>query len=220
MGADSIFHPCTNDNGQQVEIKKPSKATPLNHFEDQSKIASILPGGKVPEALNGVPFFSWTGRPTTPNDWLQVIGQGDFPESSMKPIPGKKLSAGVVTVEPDGRIWVVCPTNQFGGYTVTFPKGTVDKGLTPRVSAIKEAFEESGLQVELAALIGDFERTTSVTRYYLAKRVGGNPADCGWESQSQSVGLIPKARLLEVVSHPADKPLIEKVLAMLANQEV
>ncbi len=213
----TVFHPYPNDHGQPVEIKKPSKATPLSYFEDPSKIVSILPGGEVPEGLNGVPFTSWTEHPATTNDWLKVAGQGDFPESPIKKIPGKKLSAGVVTVEPDGRIWAVCPTNQFGGYAVTFPKGTIDAGMTAKSAAIREALEESGLQVELAALIGDFERTTSVTRYYLAKRIGGNPADCGWESQA--VGLIPKERLLEIANHPADKPLIQKVLAMLANQE-
>lgn len=53
-----------------------------------------------------------------------------------------------------------------------------------------EAFEESGLQVELAGFLCDSVRSTSVTRYCTAKRVGGHPGDMSWETQA--VHLVPR----------------------------
>ena len=140
---------------------------------------------------------------------MSVTGQANFNEPAIIGKPGKKLSAGVITLEPDGRVWAVAPTNAFGGYTITFPKGTIDTGMTPQTTAIREALEESGLQVELTGLIGDFERSTSVTRYYFAKRINGNPADMDWESQS--VLLIPKNKLHELLTNDNDKPLLAAI---------
>jgi hypothetical protein len=80
-----------------------------------------------------------------------------------------------------------------------------------QASAIKEAYEESGLKVEITGFLGDIVRTTSVARYYTAKRVGGDPAKMGWESQS--VSLVPIHRLDSVITAKADKPLIDALLS-------
>ena len=208
------IHPRQNDYGNPVKIAKPNQATPLSSFEAVDEVALVIPDGIVPEALNGISLKSWLDLPSNKHDWLAL--QTPFDEPPMQSKMGKKLSAGVVTIEPDGRFWVVFPTNAFGGYQCTFPKGTIESGMTPQATAILEAFEESGLQVELTGLIGDFERSTSVTRYYLARRIGGNPADMGWESQC--VGLIPQSRLFDVLHHPNDKPIIEKALVLLSKQ--
>ncbi len=208
------IHPRTDHKGQPVKIAKPTQATPVSNCEDSQQVVIVEPNGIVPKSLNDISLASWAEVPGNTQAWLSV--QAPFDEPPIEPKPGKKLSAGVVTVESDGRFWVVFPTNAFGGYKCTFPKGTIESGLTAQATAICEAFEESGLRVELIGLIGDFERTTSVTRYYLAKRIGGNPADLGWESQA--VGLIPQSCLSEFLHHPNDKPIMEKALALLAKQ--
>jgi 8-oxo-dGTP pyrophosphatase MutT (NUDIX family) len=122
------------------------------------------------------------------------------------PKQGKKLAAGVVVMEPDGRFWLVAPTNAFGGYKATFPKGRLEPGMSPQATAIKEAFEEAGLQVEITGLIGDFERSTTITRYYTARRIGGLPTQMCWESQA--VMLVPKSQLLKVLNHANDHSVI------------
>ncbi len=203
------IHPYPNDKGQPVTILNPSTPTPLSAFDDLNAIALVVPNSPVPERLNGLPFCS---AHSTTSYRLAIQ------EPALKPQSGKKLAAGAVIVEPDGRFWVVMPTNQFGGYQATFPKGRLEAGMTPQATAIKEAQEESGLQVRLIALIGDFERSVSVTRYYLAQRIGGNPAQMGWESQC--VGLIPPARLLDVCSHPNDQPIISQALQMLTQPDI
>ena len=55
--------------------------------------------------------------------------------------------------------------------------------------------------------INDIKRTTSVARYYLAHRVGGSPADMGWESQA--VRLVPLAQLGDYLNRPEDKEILE-----------
>ncbi|MGR9088322.1 MAG: NUDIX hydrolase, partial [Gammaproteobacteria bacterium] len=186
-------------------------------FSDSQQIAVVVPDGKTPSTLNGIPLTAWDSAPESFAEWVQVAGQTDADEPPIQPKPGKKLSAGVVTVEPDGRFWVVAPTNAFGGYQATFPKGTIESGLSPQAAAIKEAFEESGLQVEIAGWIGDFERTTSVTRYYFARRLSGNPAAMGWESQA--VMLVPKDKLLGTLNHPKDHELLKATMIKFQSQK-
>jgi hypothetical protein len=54
-----------------------------------------------------------------------------------------------------------------------------------------------------------------VTRYYLARRVGGSPADMSWESQA--VHLVPKAELSKFLNHAADADLLNALAAVLAK---
>lgn len=207
MGA--VLHPHKNDSGGDVVIKKPSQPTALASWTNTSEIATVIPQGTVPAELNGIALQPWLEVPTSDNMWEKVKGQhgGLFDEPIFKPTPGKRMAAGVVVEEDDGRIWVVHPSNAFGGYQATFPKGTVAHGGSLQATAIKEAFEESGLQVEITAYLADSERSQSKTRYYFGRRVGGSPAEMGWESQA--VSLVPLAKLAEVLTHRNDVPLVK-----------
>ena len=75
-----------------------------------------------------------------------------------------------------------------------------------RATAIREAWEECGLRVVLGGFLADVVRSQSKTRYYRARRVGGRPADMGWESQA--VSLVPRTQLGEVLVNPNDAPLV------------
>ena len=88
------------------------------------------------------------------------------------------------------------PNSAFGGYAETFPKGQVEQGCTTQETARREPLEEAGLLVKIVAYLCDVPRTTTMTRYYLANRVGGLPTHMGWESQA--VHLVPT--LLESTS--------------------
>lgn len=137
--------------------------------------------------------------------WEALAQASLIEEPAFTPPRGLAPAAGVVIQEPDGRIWMVCPTNQFGGYEVTFPKGRRDgKGL--QATAMAEAFEESGLQVRLVRHLVDVARTETYTRYYLAKRMGGTPAAMGWESQR--VMLVPPAELASLPLMAPDKSVV------------
>lgn len=191
-------HPERDERGRTVTIHSPDKPSPSASWSDPETHALITPAH---DALDNDSRFN-----DVVPDWSDKSLHGDFEEPALNNRSGKHLASGVIIHEDDGRVWAVHPTNQFGGYEATFPKGRVDADLDMRSNAIKEAFEESGLVVQLTAHAADVERSTSYTRYYHARRIGGHPKRMGWESQA--VSLIPKSQLHRVVNHPTDAVLV------------
>ncbi|MDQ7747390.1 NUDIX hydrolase [Hydrogenophaga pseudoflava] len=208
------FHPRKNDDGQLVELRSPSKPTALASWDDPEQIATVVPDGPMPESLNGIALATWTDAPTDIAAWakLATLQTEDFSEPPMTTAPGKRAASGVVILESDDRVWVVSPSNQYGGYVNTFPKGKLDAGMSLRANALKEGFEESGLQVVLTGFLCDSVRSTSVTRYYTARRVGGHPGDMCWESQA--VQLVPRNLLSKFVTHPNDQSVLQALAAL------
>jgi ADP-ribose pyrophosphatase YjhB (NUDIX family) len=202
----TTYHPQKNDKGQPVEIKKPCTSTPLDAWSKPAAVATVIPGGLTPPSLNGIAFDSWT-PPATAAEWANVPGQAPIEEPEFKCPPGLKPAAGCVVEEADGRIWLVSPTNQFGGYTNTFPKGRPDGGATLQACAIRECFEEAGVRVEITGHLDDLERSTTYTRYYKARRLSGNPADMGWESQA--VHLVPRSTLAAFLTNKNDEKFVD-----------
>lgn len=200
------WHPKPGDKGQKVGIYSPHVPN-VAGFDDPGAIATVIPGGDMPESLNGIAFASWT--PPAEDQWDYVEGQkDDLVEPELHCPAGKEPASGLVIVETDGRVWVVSPTNKFGGYKTTFPKGKVEPELSFQANAIKEAWEEGGIKANIVGLLGDVERTTSVTRYYLARRVAGNPAaDCGWESQA--IHLCPISKLTGFLDAKVDHQVVD-----------
>ena len=202
-----LYHSRKDDKGKSVGIKTPHKATPLDYWDNPTSTAIVTPDGPMPESVNGIAIRSWKDAPKDPLGWAGVSGQAQIDEPEFKPPLGKNRASGVVTIEQDGRVWLAAPSNEWGGYIQTFPKGTASSKLSLQANAIKEAMEESGLQVEIVAHLVDAKRDTSYTRYYVARRVGGNPADMGWESQA--VLLAPMEDLPKYLNNPNDKPVYE-----------
>ena len=200
-----MIHPKPNGQGQPVIITSPHRPGPAAYWHLPDQIGTFLPEGPVPASLNGIPFATWREAPTSLHGWSQVPGQRpDLVEPPFDP-QGKRPAAGLIIEEPDGRLWIVSPTNRFAGCVARFPKGRADEGLSLQVTAIKETFEETGLRVEITGLIGDLPGVITLARYYRARRVGGTPADMGWESQA--VLLVPKNQLVAVVNLPRDQEL-------------
>jgi 8-oxo-dGTP pyrophosphatase MutT (NUDIX family) len=206
----AIEHPKVGDDGKPFNVYNPSSPSAEAAWKDPDLIAQFVPGGKAPAVLNGVAFAPWTDHPKTVEGWDYVDGQmDDLDEPALVLKNGKAPAAGVLIEEPDGRVWIVKPSNGFAGYRATFPKGHADDGLSLQATAIKECFEESGLQVEITGFALDVERGQTITRYYRARRVGGSPTDCGWETQA--VALVPKDQLIEQLNRSVDHPIAHAV---------
>lgn len=208
------YHPRKDDYGHPVELKALSQATALSSWADPTQIATIAPDGPGPVSLNSIALSDWVDAPTTAAGWenQMALTAPAFTEPPMLSTPGKSAASGLVILEEDGRIWVVSPSNAFGGYANTFPKGKLDSGLSLRANALKEGYEESGLQVALTGFLCDSHRSTSVTRYYTARRVGEHPACMGWETQA--VHLVPSAQLAKFVAHQNDKVILQAMQAL------
>jgi 8-oxo-dGTP pyrophosphatase MutT (NUDIX family) len=200
------FHPKQDDDGKQVAILHPTHSTPESCWANPSEAATVVPGGSMPAELKGIAFQPWQA-PASDEEWATVEGQAAIDEPPFTVPPGKEAAAGVVVVEADGRVWLVSPTNGFGGYRNTFPKGRPETGASLQATAIREAFEETGLKVEITGFLIDLPRSTTRTRYYTARRVAGNPSDMCWESQA--VHLVPRSRLAKFLTNPNDAPFIK-----------
>ncbi len=203
-------HPKRRPNGDKVTIHQPSQPSHADAWQAADAIATFVPGGATPAAINGIAVKP-ISRPRELPKWTDLAQASGFAEPEFQPPSGLKPAAGAVVIEPDSRVWIVHPTNAFGGYRATFPKGTVDPGVGLRETALREVFEESGLLVELLAWLTDSHRTRSCTRYYLARRVGGSPADMGWESQA--VSLAPKAQLPRLLNQPVDLAIVHALVS-------
>ena len=124
----TVFHPRKNDKGLPVEIKHPSRASDLSNWADASLPAVATPDCAIPPSINGVPT-SHVVPPVDTAGWERLVVESTVLTAPPLANPSKKkLSAGTLIVEPDGRVWLFEPTNAYGGYVRTFPKGTVEPG--------------------------------------------------------------------------------------------
>lgn len=210
------WHPRLDEDGKLVKLAKPSTPTAQSTWMAADALAVVIPEGPMPASLHGLAFAPWRDAPRDDKGWEILAEKARVDEPAFALSTGKKAAAGVVVLEPDGRAWAVAPSNAFGNYPATFPKGTRDKGMSLKATALREAFEEAGLQVELTGFLLDVTRSTSDTRYYLARRVGGHPAKMGWESQA--VMLVPIDLLKSVLTNPNDAPIMEALKHSACNQ--
>lgn len=118
------LHPQRDEAGRPVVIHSPSAPSTQRAWKQPTQIAAVVPGGKLPASLHRVPFLSWTDAPLSAPGWEALAGAARVDEPAFKAPTGLLPATGVVIRERDGRVWVVCPTNQFGGHAVTFPKGS------------------------------------------------------------------------------------------------
>lgn len=132
-------------------------------------------GKAEPGVLNGIPFSS-----APPKFWEKTPDK-DVGEHA----PVHKIERSSVLIqEPDGRVWIVQPTNQFGDRRYTIPGGTNEPHLSNQQNALKEIWEETGLQVEITGHLGDFQDSNNgrYGRLYVGKRIGGAP----WEAKIEN----------------------------------
>ena len=130
----ATLHPHKDDHGQPVKLMSPSTPSDLNAWADASQHATAIPLSPMPAMLNAIAIMSLQDPPNNNAGWERLAASSDFKEPAFKALSGKKTSSGVVVVEPDGRIWVVSPSNQFGGYTNWALSGGYS--LTPGLRAV------------------------------------------------------------------------------------
>lgn len=156
-------------------------------------------------ALNvSTPYGVNIGATPLPDAWddPDPIEQPPMPQLPT----GKHVAAGIVAVIPPGAMLsdtkkmkavddtlflLTHPMNDFGGYTLTYPKGTIDKGESLEHTAVREVYEETGLSVKPVALLGDFKGRDSITRFFIGYITGGAPTDAGKETDAVTLKPVP-----------------------------
>lgn len=213
-----ILHPCLDENGKPVVVEHPTEPTDCQAWLDAGRVATLSRTCEpdLPEAINGIAFTEgpeiseddpWQWRNFVPD---AVQGEPDF----VLP-PGFRATSGCVVVEPDRRVWIVHPTNEFLGTKATFPKGRLEPVLSLAQNAVKETWEEAGIVVEPFAFLTDVPRRIVVTRYYLARRKAGSPALAGWESQA--VSLMPFEAACKALNRVGDRMVLPALQAYLQS---
>lgn len=214
----TILHPCLDENGKPVVVAHPSGSTDLAAWLDPKRTATLsrtLPPD-IPEAVNGIAFSETVPvQGEDPRQWRAITPDAVAGEPNFVLPPGFRATSGCVVLEPDRRVWIVHPTNEFMGTKATFPKGRVEPVLSLAQNAVKETFEEAGIVVEPFAFLTDVARRIVVTRYYLARRTGGAPALAGWESQA--VSLMPFEQAAAALNREGDQAVLSALKAYLES---
>ena len=178
-------------------------------------------GGSATELQNGAVLNGVALTPDPDPDFTRCTA--DIPEPPLHVPPGMHVSAGVIMLEPDGRVWLYEPTGHYGGYVHTFAKGTVEEGEGLQETAARETWEETGLVPKIEAHLIDVSRTTSVARFYVGRRIGGSPTAHG--DEAQSVRLLPihgrqieKALLNVGGHHTSDHKVLDALRAYVEGR--
>lgn len=217
MSIDLILHPELGEWHEEVVVHHPSTSSPYDAWLDRHQVAtlSMTHPGPTPAVLLGVPFKREVIANQAWRTWAFPPQNATWHEPPLPSTP-KRWTSGLVVIESDARIWLVHPTNRFGDIEATFPKGRLEPDLSLVVNAIKETWEESGLVAHPVAWLADIERERVYTRYYVARRIGGDPLYAGWESQA--VSLVPACQLPAYVNRPNDRKLFPAIDHWLQQQ--
>jgi 8-oxo-dGTP diphosphatase len=138
-----------------------------------------------------------------------------------------KAAYGGVVVDATGRVLLREPTNHFGGYVWTFPKGKADPDEGPEMTALREVREETGCAARILAPIpGNFTGDTSMNQYFLmAEAVPGAPlaahdgetAQVVWVSFEAAKALINQTPNLK--GRVRDLAVLEAVKGVLEGKD-
>lgn len=206
----ATLHPALDHRGNPVLLTSPSTASAAENWLSPDAVATAVPLSVLPARLSGVDFLPWS-PPSGVEHW-EPASSSAFVEPPFELMDGKAAAAGIAILEDDGRVWLVSPSNQFAGYVNSLPKGRVDPGGSLQATAIREAYEETGLLAEITGFLTDSVRSRTHTRFYLGRRIGGCPSRMGWESQA--VHLAPFRQLSSMLVHENDRPVLAALLAL------
>jgi 8-oxo-dGTP pyrophosphatase MutT (NUDIX family) len=141
----------------------------------------------------------------------------------------REFSAGVVLVRRmRGRWWLAAarPQGKREG-TWVLPKGLVDAGEKPAETALREGFEETGVQGRLGAKLGDIryvytwegERVFKVVSFFLAHaqagRVGALPP--GMDVEVAEARWLPLADAPSLLAYKGEREMAVKAAEILAG---
>jgi len=145
----------------------------------------------------------------------------------MKPASLKRqISSGGVIYRKTGDTYSVALVSVKGGKFWCLPKGLLDKGETPEMTAIREVREESGLNGRIIEKLGDItywyyirEENTKCRKtvhFYLMEYESGDTSQHDFEVDGAEWFTLEEA--LQKISFKGDRRILETAKAKLAAE--
>jgi 8-oxo-dGTP pyrophosphatase MutT (NUDIX family) len=141
----------------------------------------------------------------------------------------REFSAGAVLVRRmRGRWWfaAVRPQGKREGIWA-LPKGLVDRGEAPAETAIREAFEETGVRGRIDSKLGDVryvytwdgERVFKIVSFFLARATGGRIGVLppGMEVEVADARWLPLADVSSLLAYKGEREMVGKAAEILAG---
>jgi 8-oxo-dGTP diphosphatase len=147
----------------------------------------------------------------------------------MKPASLKRqTSSGGVIYRRTEDLVEVALVSVKGGRFWCLPKGIVDRGETPELTAVREVKEESGLSGRIVEKLGDIaywyyirgenSKCRKTVHFYLMEYIGGSTSQHDFEVDDAVWYPIDEA--LQKVSFRGDRTILEKALSKLRERNV
>jgi 8-oxo-dGTP pyrophosphatase MutT (NUDIX family) len=141
-------------------------------------------------------------------------------------VPAEISSGGVLVRRMQGRWWfaAIRPQGRRAGVWA-LPKGLVDPGETAAETAVREAFEETGVRARLGEKLGDVryvysrggQRIFKVVSFYLLHARGGRLGELppGMEVEVAEARWLPLADAQRLLAYGGEREMAARALASL-----
>lgn len=142
---------------------------------------------------------------------LFLESRQDFLSSTVHVNPMHIVSAAACITNDRGEVLLV--RNHHRADTWEMPGGQVEVGEPPHQAAVREVWEETGIEVRLHSLVGLYfsEARDIVNLVFRGEAIGGAPRTAVGETQA--VGFFPPDEALAMITRPYFRTRLEDALA-------
>jgi 8-oxo-dGTP pyrophosphatase MutT (NUDIX family) len=135
-------------------------------------------------------------------------------------------AGGVVVDDGDPRCCIVIvPTRRAanGARVLALPKGHPDPGEDPEAAALREVREETGVEAEVVARLGEVRyryqrngrRIAKVVAFFLLRYRSGSVAD--HDHEVEEAHWMPLAQAVEELSYDGEREMVRRALSRTAS---